>query len=126
MEIDDNAARELARRSRGTPRIANRLFRRVRDFAQVNGDSKITYEMAKMALNKLKVDEAGLDDTDYEILHAIIEKFNGGPVGIDALSATIGEDISTIEDVYEPYLLQKNFIKRTKRGRVATKKLMNI
>jgi Holliday junction DNA helicase RuvB len=122
MEIDDNAARELARRSRGTPRIANRLFRRVRDFAQVNGDSKITYEMAKTALNKLKVDEAGLDDTDYEILHAIIEKFNGGPVGIDALSATIGEDISTIEDVYEPYLLQKNFIKRTKRGRVATKK----
>jgi len=120
--IDEDAAYELARRSRGTPRIANRLFKRVRDFALVMGNGNIDIEIAKMALDKLKVDCMGLDETDYNFLRAIIEKFNGGPVGIEAIASSIGEEQSTIEDVYEPYLLQNGFLKRTNRGRVVTEK----
>ena len=120
--IDDDAAHELARRSRGTPRIANRLFRRVRDFALVLGDGKIDLDITKMALDKLKVDALGLDQTDYNLLRSIIDKFNGGPVGIEALAASIGEEVTTIEDVYEPYLLQQGLMKRTSRGRIVTKK----
>ena len=119
-QIDDAAAEELAMRSRGTPRIANRLFRRVRDFALVVGDGLITLDITKMALDKLKVDRKGLDDTDYHLLKSMIEKFNGGPVGIDAIASSIGEERGTIEDVYEPYLLQIGFLKRTSRGRVVT------
>ena len=121
-EITDEAARELARRSRGTPRIANRLFKRVRDFALVNGSGTITNEILDDALNKLKVDKLGLDETDYNLLLSIIEKFNGGPVGIEAIASSIGEEVSTIEDVYEPYLLQNGYLKRTTRGRVVTDK----
>ena len=120
--ISEDAARELARRSRGTPRVANRLFKRVRDFALVMGDGNIDLNITKVALENLKVDEAGLDATDYNLLNAIIEKFNGGPVGIDALASSIGEEASTIEDVYEPYLLQNGFLKRTSRGRMVTEK----
>lgn len=121
-EIDEDAALELAMRSRGTPRIANRLFRRVRDFALVMGDGFITLDITKMALDKLKVDRRGLDDTDYNLLKSMIEKFNGGPVGIDAIASSIGEERGTIEDVYEPYLLQIGFLKRTSRGRIVTDK----
>ena len=121
-EITDEAARELARRSRGTPRIANRLFKRVRDFALVNGEGIITDEILDDALNRLKVDKLGLDETDYNLLLSIIEKFNGGPVGIEAIASSIGEEVSTIEDVYEPYLLQNGYLKRTSRGRVVTDK----
>lgn len=120
--IDSEAAFELARRSRGTPRIVNRLFKRVRDFAIVNGKNVIDLKITKYALDKLKVDSLGLDDTDYNLLRAIIEKFNGGPVGIDAIASSIGEEATTIEDVYEPYLLQIGFLKRTNRGRLATSK----
>lgn len=120
--ITDDAAYELAKRSRGTPRVANRLFRRVRDFAQVLGDDKITLQVCQESLDKMNVDEAGLDYTDHKYLLGIIERFNGGPVGIDALAASIGEETQTLEDVYEPYLLQEGFIKRTARGRVATEK----
>ena len=120
ISIDDDAAKELASRSRGTPRIANRLIKRVRDFAQVDGDGNITKEITEMALGKLKVDKMGLDDTDHNLLETIINKFNGGPVGVDAISSAIGEETSTIEDVYEPYLLQKGLLKRTNRGRVVT------
>ena len=120
--ITEEAAYELARRSRGTPRVANRLFKRVRDFALVMGDGNIDLDITKMALEKLKVDEFGLDATDYNLLNSIIEKFNGGPVGIDALASSIGEEASTIEDVYEPYLLQNGFLKRTSRGRMVTEK----
>lgn len=122
VEIDDAAAIELAKRSRGTPRIANRLLKRVRDFALVNGNGNIDIDITKTALDKLKVDSEGLDDTDHNLLKSIIYKFNGGPVGIDALAASIGEEVSTIEDVYEPYLLQNGFLKRTYRGRVVTEK----
>lgn len=121
-EINEDAALELARRSRGTPRIANRLFKRVRDYALVMGKGYIDLDITKLALKKLKVDEFGLDATDYNLLEAIIEKFNGGPVGIDALASSIGEEASTIEDVYEPYLLQNGFLKRTNRGRIVTEK----
>lgn len=121
IEIDDDGAREIAKRSRGTPRIANRLLKRVRDYAQVKANGIITYQVAKEGLNILEIDELGLDNVDRKIILTIIEKFNGGPVGIDTLSATIGEEKATIEDVYEPYLLQINFINRTPRGRVATK-----
>lgn len=121
-EIDEDASLELASRSRGTPRIANRFFKRVRDFALVMGDGIITREIASLALDRLKVDKLGLDDTDYNLLKSIIEKFNGGPVGIDALASSIGEEQTTIEDVYEPYLLQEGFLKRTSRGRMVTKK----
>ena len=120
--IDDNAAVELARRSRGTPRIANRLFKRVRDYALVLGSGVIDLKITKIALDKLKVDSLGLDETDYNLLRSIIEKFNGGPVGIDAIASSIGEEQSTIEDVYEPYLLQQGFLKRTNRGRIVTDK----
>lgn len=119
-KIEDNAAIELARRSRGTPRIANRLFKRVRDYALVKGSGNIDLKITKIALDKLKVDEFGLDETDYNLLKSIIEKFNGGPVGIDALASSIGEEVSTIEDVYEPYLLQIGLLKRTARGRMVT------
>lgn len=120
--ITGDAAYELAKRSRGTPRVANRLFRRVRDFAQVLGDDKISLEVCKDSLNKMNVDDAGLDFTDHKYLLGIIERFNGGPVGVEALAASIGEETQTLEDVYEPYLLQEGFIKRTARGRVATEK----
>lgn len=121
-KIDDSAARELAKRSRGTPRIANRLFRRVRDYALVLGDGNIDLDITKLALDKLKVDKLGLDNTDYNLLKSIIEKFNGGPVGIEAIASSIGEEQSTIEDVYEPYLLQTGLLKRTPRGRIVTDK----
>lgn len=120
--IAEDAAYELAKRSRGTPRIANRLFKRVRDFALVMGDGNIDLDITKTALDRLKVDAFGLDATDYNLLNSIIEKFNGGPVGIDALASSIGEEASTIEDVYEPYLLQNGFLKRTSRGRMVTEK----
>ena len=121
-EIDEEAAVELAKRSRGTPRIANRLFKRVRDFAIVENDGKIDLKLCNKALKRLKVDDLGLDRTDHELLLAIINRFNGGPVGIDALSSSIGEEVTTIEDVYEPYLLQIGLLKRTSRGRVVTPK----
>ncbi len=118
--IDDEAVIEIARRSRGTPRIANRLFRRVRDFAQVMNDGFISKEIAILALDRLKVDNLGLDLVDHKYLKGIIERFDGGPVGVEALASSIGEEPMTIEDVYEPYLLQIGFINRTPRGRVAT------
>jgi len=118
--IEEKAAFEIAKRSRGTPRIANRLLRRVRDFAQVLKYDQITYELAVDALERLQVDKLGLDHIDHKLLLGIIEKFQGGPVGIDTISATIGEESHTIEDVYEPYLLQIGFIKRTPRGRMVT------
>ena len=121
-EITDDAAYELAKRSRGTPRIANRLFKRVRDFALVEGEGIIDNKILSLSLDKLKVDKLGLDETDYNLLSSIIEKFNGGPVGIEALASSIGEEVSTIEDVYEPYLLQHGYLKRTARGRVVTDK----
>ena len=122
IEIDDQAAIELAKRSRGTPRIANRLLKRVRDFALVNGTGIIDMDITKSSLDRLKVDNDGLDETDHKLLEAIIYKFNGGPVGIDALSSSIGEEKATIEDVYEPYLLQNGYLKRTNRGRIVTDK----
>ncbi len=122
VEIDPEGARELARRSRGTPRLANRLLKRVRDFAQVKYDGKITKDIAVYALDLLEVDRYGLDMTDRNLLLTLIEKFAGGPVGLDTLAATIGEDAGTIEDVYEPYLLKNGFLNRTPRGRVATQK----
>lgn len=121
-KIDPEAVVEIARRSRGTPRIANRLFRRVRDFAQVMNNGFISNDIAKMALDRLKVDHLGLDYVDHKYLLGIIERFKGGPVGLEALSSSIGEETMTLEDVYEPYLLQIGFINRTPRGRVATQK----
>lgn len=120
--IDEDAVVSLARRSRGTPRIANRLFRRVRDFAEIIGDGIITNDITNHALSKLGIDQNGLDHTDYRYLKAIVEKFNGGPVGIETISASIQEEMTTVEDVYEPYLLMEGYIKRTPRGRVATQK----
>jgi len=124
-EIDEDAAVELARRSRGTPRICNRLFKRVRDFAMVMGNGSIDLNITKLSLDKLKVDELGLDETDYNLLKSIIERFNGGPVGIEAIASSIGEEQTTIEDVYEPYLLQTGLLKRTTRGRMVTEKAYN-
>ena len=124
--IDEDAAVELAMRSRGTPRIANRLFKRVRDFAMVKGNGKIDKEITEEALDRLKVDKMGLDNTDRELLNAIITKFNGGPVGVEAISSSIGEEVTTIEDVYEPFLLQNGLLKRTSRGRVATDKAYEV
>ncbi len=121
-EIDEDAATELAKRSRGTPRIANRLFRRVRDFAEILGDGKIDKRICASSLDKLNIDANGLDYTDYRYLRGIIENFKGGPVGLEAIAATIGEEATTIEDVYEPFLLQEGYIKRTPRGRVAGEK----
>ena len=111
---------EIAKRSRGTPRIANRLLKRVRDYALVLGDGNITLDIAKVALNKLEIDDLGLDGTDKKILETIIFKYTGGPVGIETLAATVNEEVETIEDVYEPYLMQIGFLARTPRGRTAT------
>ena len=122
MDIEDDAAYELAKRSRGTPRICNRLFKRVRDFALVEGDPSINLDVVGVALDRLKVDKKGLDETDHNLLMAIIEKYNGGPVGLEAIASSIGEEAGTIEDVYEPYLLQQGFLKRTNRGRMVTEK----
>ncbi len=122
VNITEDAALELARRSRGTPRITNRLFRRVRDFALVMGNGDIDLDITKLALDRLKVDSLGLDNTDYNLLKSIIEKFDGGPVGIEAIASSIGEEQTTIEDVYEPYLLQTGLLKRTNRGRIVTAK----
>ena len=122
MDIDDDAAIELAKRSRRTPRIANRLFKRVRDFASVLGDGVIDLKIAEEALDRLKVDKYGLDSIDIEYLTALIDKFNGGPVGVETIASAIGEEISTLEDVVEPYLMQEGFIKRTPRGRMVTDK----
>lgn len=121
VEIDKAASAEIARRSRGTPRIANRLLKRVRDFSAVHGNACITYEDARYALKQLDIDEFGLDATDRNLLHAMAEKFGGGPVGLETLAATVNEDSNTIEDVYEPYLLQLGFIARTPRGRTLLK-----
>ena len=122
IQAEDDGVEEIARRSRGTPRVANRLLRRVRDFAQVMADNVITTEVAREALSRLEVDLLGLDDIDRRVLSSIIEKFDGGPVGLNTLSASISEDSDTIEDVYEPYLLQLGFLDRTNRGRVATRR----
>jgi holliday junction DNA helicase RuvB len=119
-EIDSLAAREIASRSRGTPRIANRLLKRVRDFAQVRGNGKIDEQIAESALELLQVDRLGLDHIDHKLLRGMIEKFRGGPVGLETIAATIGEESQTIEDVYEPYLLQMGFLQRTPRGRLVT------
>ena len=121
IAIEDDAAAEIARRSRGTPRIANRLLKRVRDFSAVKGNKRITREDARFALSRLEIDELGLDQTDRNLLRALIEKFGGGPTGLETLAAATGEDANTIEDVYEPYLLQLGFIARTSRGRICLK-----
>lgn len=121
VEIEPAGATELARRSRGTPRLANRFLKRMRDFAQVKYDGKITLEVANYALDLMEVDKLGLDNIDRAILHTMIEKFDGGPVGIDAIATTIGEDSGTVEDVYEPYLVQSGLVARTPRGRIVTK-----
>ena len=121
--ITEDAALELAKRSRGTPRIANKLFKRVRDFALVEGDGTIDIEITKKALERLKIDGVGLDETDKELMLTIIDKFNGGPVGIDTLATSVGEEVSTIEDMYEPYLISIGFLKRTSRGRIATEEV---
>jgi len=119
-EIEEEGAEEIAKRSRGTPRVANRLLRRVRDYAQIRADGKITLEVADKALNLFEIDPIGLDEVDRKIILSIIQKFNGGPVGLDTLAAMTGEETDTIEDVYEPYLLQLGFIARTPRGRIVT------
>ena len=120
VSIDDEGALEIAKRSRGTPRLANRLLKRVRDFAQVEGDGAIDYDVAKTALDRLEVDSMGLDNTDRNILETMIHKFGGGPVGLDTLAAAIGEDSGTLEEVYEPYLIKNGFINRTPRGRIVS------
>ena len=120
VSIDDEGALEIAKRSRGTPRLANRLLKRVRDFAQVEGDGAIDYDVAKTALDRLEVDSMGRDNTDRNILETMIHKFGGGPVGLDTLAAAIGEDSGTLEEVYEPYLIKNGFINRTPRGRIVT------
>jgi Holliday junction DNA helicase RuvB len=121
VEIDEKGATELARRSRGTPRLANRLLKRVRDFAQVKYDGVITEDVANLALDLLEVDKLGLDKGDRSILETMIDKFDGGPVGLDTLAAALGEDSGTLEDVYEPYLIQNGLLQRTPRGRIATR-----
>ena len=121
VPIEDAAAVEISRRSRGTPRIANSLLRRVRDFAQVKGNGTITYDIAQMALKALNIDQYGLDEIDNKILTTIIDKFRGGPVGVGTIATAIGEDAGTVEEVYEPFLIMEGFIKRTSRGRMATK-----
>ena len=122
VEIEEDAVIEIAKRSRGTPRIANRLLRRIRDFAQVLNDGVISCDIAKSALEKLHVDELGLDEVDIKYLRCLIERFNGGPVGLESLASSVGEETTTLEDVYEPYLIQEGFVNRTSRGRVATEK----
>lgn len=121
VELDEKGTQEIAQRSRGTPRVANRLLKRVRDYAQVMADGRITAEVAHEALLRLEIDELGLDDVDHRVLRTIIDKFNGGPVGLDTIAAAISEEADTIMDVYEPYLLQLGFLQRTPRGRVVTK-----
>ncbi|HHX33183.1 MAG TPA: Holliday junction branch migration DNA helicase RuvB [Mollicutes bacterium] len=125
MDIEDDAAIELAKRSRRTPRIVNRLFKRVRDFTQVEGKPNITKEITLSSLDRLKVDNLGLDQIDIEYLDSLIKKFSGGPVGVETIASSIGEEVTTLEDVIEPYLMQEGFIKRTQRGRVATEKAYN-
>ena len=120
IEINSSAAAEIARRSRGTPRIANALLRRVRDFAQVKGDGRIDLDIARYALEALNIDTFGLDEIDNKLLSTIIDKFKGGPVGLNTIATAMGEDPGTIEDVYEPYLIKEGFIKRTPRGREVT------
>ncbi len=120
IAVEENAGLEIARRSRGTPRIANRLLRRIRDFAQIEGDGAITFKIAQDSLNRLDVDEKGLDEMDKRILKVMVEKFGGGPVGINTLAVAVGEQGETLEEIYEPYLIQEGLIKRTPRGRVAT------
>jgi Holliday junction DNA helicase RuvB len=122
LKLEANGGAEIARRSRGTPRIANRLLKRVRDFAQVRADGVATLDVAQDALAMLDIDELGLDDTDRRILVSIVEKFDGGPVGIETLSAATSEETDTIMDVYEPYLIQLGFLQRTPRGRIATRR----
>jgi Holliday junction DNA helicase RuvB len=122
VEVDDESLDEMARRSRGTPRIANRILKRVRDFSQVKGTGRIEPEITQQALSALGVDPMGLESLDREILQTIIERFKGGPVGIDTIAASIGEERVTIEDVYEPYLIQKGFLHRTPKGRVVSEK----
>jgi Holliday junction DNA helicase RuvB len=119
--IEDKGAQEIARRARGTPRVANRLLRRVRDYAQVMADGVITEKVAQEALSRLEIDELGLDEVDHKVLHTIIDKFDGGPVGIETIAASISEEADTIMDVYEPYLMQVGFLQRTPRGRIATR-----
>jgi len=121
VEVDQEGVKEIACRARGTPRVANRLLRRVRDYAQVMADGTITGEVAVEALARLEVDNIGLDEVDHKVLRTIVEKFNGGPVGLDTIAAAISEEADTIMDVYEPYLLQLGFLERTPRGRVATR-----
>jgi Holliday junction DNA helicase RuvB len=120
VPLDRDASKELSTRSRGTPRIANRLLRRLRDFAQVEGEGRITLELARPSLDRLGVDASGLDSMDRKILLTIIDKFGGGPVGVETIAASVGEQRDTIEDVYEPFLLQEGFLQRTPRGRMAT------
>lgn len=126
VEIDDDGTMELARRSRGTPRVANRILRRARDFAQVKANGKIDHTVAKDALEQLGIDETGLDDMDRKILETLIEKFSGGPVGVKSLAVAVSEDVTTIEDVYEPFLIKEGFLLRTSRGRVAQKAAYNL
>jgi Holliday junction DNA helicase RuvB len=121
IEAEEEGLKEIARRARGTPRVANRLLKRVRDYAQVMADGIVTREVAMAALSKLEVDSIGLDEIDHKVLHTIIEKFNGGPVGLDTIAASISEESDTITDVYEPYLMQLGFLERTPRGRMATR-----
>jgi Holliday junction DNA helicase RuvB len=121
VAISDEGALEIARRSRGTPRIANRLLRRARDFAQIEGTGKIDTEMARFALERLDVDSRGLDEMDRRLLEALVQKFNGGPVGVGTLASVLSEDVETLEDVYEPYLIQEGLLTRTSRGREATR-----
>ena len=120
VEIDEEGGKEIAKRSRGTPRVANRLLRRIRDFAQVRAGGTINRKVAADALQLLEVDQFGLDDMDSRILKTIIEKFDGGPVGVSTIAAAVGEDVGTLEEVYEPFLVQNGFLQRTPRGRVAT------
>ncbi len=122
IRLAEEGALEISTRSRGTPRIANRLLRRVRDFAEVGGEPEVTRELARFALARLEVDEAGFDRMDRALLRALVEKYGGGPVGLDTLAAAIGEDRGTIEDIYEPFLIQEGYLDRTPRGRIATER----
>jgi Holliday junction DNA helicase RuvB len=126
VDVDEDGAKEIGKRSRGTPRIANRILRRTRDYAEVKADGKITLDVAKNSLESMGIDENGLDDMDRKILSTLIEKFQGGPVGGSSLSVAIGEDATTIEDVYEPYLIKEGFIQRTSRGRIAQERAFKL
>jgi Holliday junction DNA helicase RuvB len=126
IEIDDDGTWEIARRSRGTPRIANRILRRTRDYAEVKANGKINEKIAKKSLTTLGIDETGLDEMDRRILATLIDKFDGGPVGISSLAVAIGEDSTTIEDVYEPFLIKEGFIQRTSRGRIAQERAFKL